>query len=147
MNNKQLPITHRGVVYPWHCDQMGHMNVMWYSGKFDEATWHLFNLIGITPSYMSKNNRGMVAVEQHLTYKKEFLAGDLLHIHSGIKEVKEKSIRIFHEMMNSETGELAATAMLVGIHLDIVLRKAVPIPLPIADKAKEMILRSESLSA
>jgi acyl-CoA thioesterase FadM len=31
--------TYRGVVYPWHCDHMGHMNVMWYVGKFDEATW------------------------------------------------------------------------------------------------------------
>ena len=43
------PITYRGVVYPWHCDHMGHMNVMWYVGKFDEATWNLFASIGITP--------------------------------------------------------------------------------------------------
>jgi acyl-CoA thioester hydrolase len=27
--------TYRGAVYPWHCDHMGHMNVMWYVGKFD----------------------------------------------------------------------------------------------------------------
>ena len=26
--------TYRGIVYPWHCDHMGHMNVMWYAGKF-----------------------------------------------------------------------------------------------------------------
>jgi acyl-CoA thioesterase FadM len=26
--------TYRGAVYPWHCDHMGHMNVMWYVGKF-----------------------------------------------------------------------------------------------------------------
>src|SRR5262249_6078235 len=38
-------ITARSVVYPWQCDHMGHMNVMWYTGKFDEATWHLFNQI------------------------------------------------------------------------------------------------------
>src|SRR5215470_11750022 len=31
-------ITARSVVYPWQCDHMGHMNVMWYTGKFDEAT-------------------------------------------------------------------------------------------------------------
>ena len=28
--------TYRGAVYPWHCDHVGHMNVMWYVGKFDE---------------------------------------------------------------------------------------------------------------
>jgi len=33
--------TYRGIVYPWHCDHMGHMNVMWYVAKFDEATWTL----------------------------------------------------------------------------------------------------------
>ena len=24
--------TYRGAINPWHCDQMGHMNVMWYVG-------------------------------------------------------------------------------------------------------------------
>ena len=24
--------TYRGIVYPWHCDHMGHKNVMWYVG-------------------------------------------------------------------------------------------------------------------
>lgn len=27
-----------GSAYPWHCDHVGHMNVMWSVGKFDEAT-------------------------------------------------------------------------------------------------------------
>ena len=26
--------TYRGTVYPWHCDHVGHMNIMWYAGKF-----------------------------------------------------------------------------------------------------------------
>ena len=43
-----LMLTYRGAVYPWHCDQMGHMNVMWYVGKFDEATWNLFAAMGVT---------------------------------------------------------------------------------------------------
>ena len=38
--------SYRGAVYPWHCDHMGHMNVMWYVGKFDEATWNLFAQTG-----------------------------------------------------------------------------------------------------
>jgi acyl-CoA thioesterase FadM len=40
-------VTHRGTIYPWHCDHMGHMNVMWYVGKFDEATlWYAKILSG-----------------------------------------------------------------------------------------------------
>ena len=51
-----LDVTYRGTVYPWHCDHMGHMNVMWYVGKFDEATWHLFSSIGFTPEHLRESS-------------------------------------------------------------------------------------------
>ena len=40
--------TYRGTVYPWQCDHVGHMNIMWYVGKFDEANWNLFARLGLT---------------------------------------------------------------------------------------------------
>ena len=30
--------THMGTVYPWQADHMNHMNVQFYTAKFDEAT-------------------------------------------------------------------------------------------------------------
>src|SRR5580658_2002732 len=54
-------VTYRGAILPWHCDHMGHMNVMWYVGKFDEATWHFFAHIGLTPSYFRGEAFGMAA--------------------------------------------------------------------------------------
>jgi len=68
--------TYRGAVYPWHCDHMGHMNVMWYVGKFDEATWNLFALLGVTTTFLKENRRGMAAVQQNITYRRELHAGD-----------------------------------------------------------------------
>ena len=44
--------TYRGTIYPWHCDHMGHMNVMWYVGEFDEATWHLLASAGLIAKRM-----------------------------------------------------------------------------------------------
>ncbi len=117
-------ITYRGAVYPWHCDHVGHMNVMWYVGKFDEATWHLFNAIGLSPSYFRQSQRGMAAVEQNIVYERELRAGDVLTITSRIVEVKERSIRFEHRMTNEETGELAARTTLKGVHLDTQLRKS-----------------------
>ena len=35
----EFTITYRGGVYPWHSDHMGHMNVIGYVGKFDEASY------------------------------------------------------------------------------------------------------------
>ena len=68
-------VTYRGAVYPWQCDHIGHMNVMWYIGKFDEASWNLLACIGITPSYIRDAQTGMAGVEQNVTYKRELLAG------------------------------------------------------------------------
>lgn len=136
---QELEITYRGLAYPWHCDHMGHMNVMWYVGKFDEATWQLVHLIGNTTAYMKKENRGMVAAEQRIVYRKELLAGNLVYIRSGIIEVSDKTIKFFHEMMNTETGEVAATTWLTGIHIDTILRKACPLPESFKAKARELV--------
>ena len=119
-------LTYRGTVYPWHCDHVGHMNVMWYVGKFDEATWHFFTAIGITPSYLRDGARGMAAVDQHITYRKELFAGSVVSITTSLIEIKQKSIRFKHEMVNEETKEPAATTILKGVHIDTVARKSCP---------------------
>lgn len=136
-------ITYRGVVYPWQCDHIGHMNVMWYVGKFDEATWHLLASIGITPSYLRQQHRGMAAVQQNINYKRELRAGDIVTIRSGILEVKDKIIRFFHEMQNEETGEIAAVTILTGVHMDTHARVACPLPEEIRERGKAMIVDYE----
>ena len=72
--------TYRGTVYPWQCDHVGHMNIMWYVGKFDEANWNLFARIGLTPTYLRESGRGMAAVQQNISYKRELLAGDIVEV-------------------------------------------------------------------
>lgn len=66
--------TYRGTVYPWQCDHVGHMNIMWYAGKFDEANWNFFARLGLTPSYLRTSGRGMAAVQQNISYRRELLA-------------------------------------------------------------------------
>jgi acyl-CoA thioester hydrolase len=118
--------TYRGTVYPWHCDHVGHMNIMWYVGKFDEANWNLFARIGLTPSFLRESGRGMAAVQQNVTYKRELLAGDIVEITSVVLEIRDKAIRFRHEMRNGETGDIAAICEFTGVHMDRRARKAVP---------------------
>lgn len=130
--------TYRGVVYPHMLDHMDHMNVQWYTGKFDEATWHLFSAVGITSTYIRENKRGMAALEQVNRYKSEVRAGDLLVIRSKILEVRDKTLRFIHIMYNSETEEEAATSELLGVHLDRVRRKGCSFPDHIRARCEEM---------
>ncbi len=129
-------VTYRGTVYPSQCDHMGHMNVMWYVGKFDEASWQLISMIGLTPSRLRKEGCGMAAVEQHIEYKRELRAGDTITVRSTLLEINEKSIRLAHEMRNDETGEIAASTVIVAVHLDTTARRARPLPMDVQSKAR-----------
>ena len=132
-------ITYRGTVYPWQCDHMGHMNVMWYVGKFDEATWHLLAAIGLSPTRLRDERLGMVAVEQHVEYKRELLAGDLLTIRSSVREVRDKAVLLLHEMTNEETQELAARTVLTGVCIDTATRKARALPPDVRHRAEQSL--------
>ena len=135
----EFVVTYRGTIYPWQCDHMGHMNVMWYAGKFDEASWHLLATIGLTSARFRSEGTGMAAVEQHINYKRELHPGDIVTIRSAVLEVKDKSIRFTHEMRNDETGDVAATTVLVGVHLDATARKARSLPSDVRERAALMI--------
>jgi acyl-CoA thioester hydrolase len=121
-------VTYRGVVYPWHCDHMGHMNVMWYAGKFDEACWQLLAMLGLDRARFAEDGSGMAAVEQHIQYKRELHAGDAVTVQSALLEVKDKSIHMLHKMVHDASGEVAATTVVVGVHIDARIRKAIPLP-------------------
>ena len=128
-------LTYKGAVYPWHCDHMGHMNVMWYVGKFDEATWAYFASLGLTPAKLRDNARGMAALEQNLTYKREVLPGDTLEIYTSTVEIKDKTVRFNHQMIDCETGEIVSTCELLAVHMDTNARKAIALPKEVQIKA------------
>jgi acyl-CoA thioester hydrolase len=128
--------TYRGVVYPWHIDQIGHMNVQFYTARFDEATWHFFAAIGITSGYLKANGRGMAAVDQHTQYKRELHAGALIRISSELLEIKSKTVRFRHHMYDAESGEEVAVTDLVGVHMDTIARISVPLPQEIVERAR-----------
>jgi acyl-CoA thioesterase FadM len=86
----KLLSTYRGTVYPWHCDHMNHMNVMYYVGKFDEATWNLMSHIGMSAAFLREHHRGMAAVDQRISYQRELHAGDTVAINSGIVSVRRQ---------------------------------------------------------
>lgn len=122
---------------------MNHMNVMWYVGKFDEGTWNFFNHIGLAPSFLREQARGMAAVDQRIAYKNELHAGDLVVVRAGVIEVREKVVRFFQEMRNVESGDISAVTVLVAVHMDTSARKSCAFPPSIADRARACIVDYE----
>jgi len=131
-------VTYRGMVYPWHCDHMGHMNVMWHTGKFDEACWQFLSMLGLTQARFAQDGTAMAALEQHIEYKRELHAGDAVTIKSTLLEIREKTLRMTHVMLDDSSGEVAARTTIVGVHLQAATRRAIALPADVVDRAMQM---------
>jgi acyl-CoA thioester hydrolase len=113
------------------------------SASSTRRTGIFFAWLGLTPSYLRESGRGMAAVQQQITYKRELLAGDIIDIRSTLLEVRDKSIRFVHDMRNAETGEIAAICEFTGVHMDRRLRKSVVFDQPIREAALSLLAVAE----
>jgi acyl-CoA thioester hydrolase len=107
--------TARGTVHAWQCDHMGHANLRAYGEFFEQALWHVFQKIGITPSVLRGDTIRMAGVQQNINYRKELLPGDLIVVRSGL------------------------VCELTAVCIDAQTRKPRSFPLEVAARAKEIL--------
>ena len=132
-------VTYMGAVYPSHCDHIGHVNVVAYGAKFDEANWVFFCRIGLTPSYLRGERYGMAGVQQNISYKQELFAGDVVEIRSHLLEFEDKRLRVRHDMHNIERRTLVASCEITAVHLDKQAHKSCPFPAPVRQAAGALL--------
>ena len=121
-------LTFRGTVYPWQCDHIGHMNVMFYTSRFDEATWSFFSDYGLTRQRFNTEGLGMAALEQNVQYLREAHPGDGLRIYTRLINATHKVVTCTHRMIDSESGNDCAIMTQVSVCLDTTSRKSRPFP-------------------
>jgi acyl-CoA thioester hydrolase len=131
--------TARGIVHAWQCDHMGHANLRAYAEFFEQALWHVFNRIGMTPSLLRTNDYRMAGVQQNISYRKELLPGDLVYVRSRLAEISERKLRMEHEMVNAESEEICATCELTAVCIDAKTRKPRPFPREVSEKARGLL--------
>lgn len=136
--------TFRGVVYPWHCDHLGHMNVQHYVGMFDQATCHLFQRAGIDFEEGLERGQALVDVRHTIQYKAEQRVGSLVRIESAFTRIGTTSLTFLHRMFNCRTGVLAATSEVVAVHFDLETRTGLPIPDELHAKIEPHLIEVDS---
>jgi acyl-CoA thioester hydrolase len=128
MDLQQLPVTHRAKIPASYMDEMGHMNVMWYTHLFSEATGGLFDLLGLTRDYFEKNQAGSFALENHIRYRKEIRTGESISVRTRMLGRSEKRFHMMHFIVKEPSGDLAATGEFIGTHVDMKTRRTSPVP-------------------
>jgi acyl-CoA thioester hydrolase len=129
--------TYRGVVYPWQCDSMGHMNTQFYCAIFDAASFHMLSRLG---SYadLEPLGQGWADVKQTIEYRHETRADALVHVRSALTSAGNKSVAFRHTMLNSETGVLHATSENITVLFDLKARKALPLTEAVRRRCREL---------
>lgn len=120
--------THRAVVFPWHCDHIGHMNVRWYCHFFDDAGFHLWAMKAVPQSSLHARGEGLVVAGNKIDFIHEMKAGDLVVVKSGFTKIGTRSVTSLNRMYQAETGTLCATLESVEVFFDPVARKSAPMP-------------------
>ncbi len=72
-----LPITCRGMAYPWLCDVHGHMNVMWHTNMFDQASFALMAALGVDQAHREERHGTVVTVQCDIACRREVRARPL----------------------------------------------------------------------
>ena len=119
----------------WECDSNGHMNVMYYINKYENAGRNFDLDLGLTDlMHEKKDTIGMVVVEQTIRYLREAFEDDILYIMSELKSVGTKSITMEHKMYNGRTDQHIGTMNLVCVLFDKVERVGLVIPKAIKEQ-------------
>lgn len=100
---------YRGSVAQWECDMMGHMNVRYYFAKCDQATRIAGLKLGISPSFSRDTGIELVVTDHHVRFLREQHAGSGLGVRQGVIELSDTQVRLYQEIYNTLTGEIATT--------------------------------------
>jgi acyl-CoA thioester hydrolase len=130
--------TFRGVVYPWFCDFMGHMNTQFYCTLFDGATLHFLAHLA-KRSELDARGCGWVDLRQVLEYKHEVRSGELLLIRTQLTKIGNSSLGFQHEMRDTEQEILRATSEHVVALFSLAQRKSTPLDDTTRQRATELL--------
>jgi acyl-CoA thioester hydrolase len=120
--------TYRSVVFPWHCDHFGHMNARYYAHHFDDASFHLWAISGISHRDLKTRGVSVVTARSTIDFIHEMSSGDLLVVKSGFTAAGNKSVKFASNMYNADTDVLCATQRAVEVFFDETTRRSTTMP-------------------
>ena len=134
--------TYRGTVQQWEADFFDHMNVRFYVGKFDEASWQFLAGFGMDRIYFQGENRGFFAVRQEIDYLSELRPADPLVVTTALVDMSARKLTWRHTMRHAVTDEVSAVMHLTAVHVDRNARKAAAMPDAVLERCRAHLQES-----
>ena len=130
----------RSSVQTWHSDQMGHMNVQFYMEHASQGLAALAVHLGLGPRFISAESARLIARDHHVRFLREQRPGAPFTIRAGVLDVRDYGLRVYLEMYNTISKEIAATFAADVELLDEDSRETKPLPAKAKAAAKAMTI-------
>jgi acyl-CoA thioester hydrolase len=130
----------RNMVFPWHCDHYGHMNVRWYTHFFDDASFLIWSTIGFNMRDVLATGIHTVIARSTTEYHREVRAGDPVLILGGFTRIGTKSLTLCTRMLDANTRELRATNEYVVVFFNAQTRRSAEIPGDVRHAASQALV-------
>lgn len=142
---ESLPVTYRHEIPAHYRDEMGHMNVMWYTHLFSQSFGKFGDQFGLNEAYFRANERGSFALESHFRFLAEVHIGKHITVRTRLLGRSPKRLHFMHFMTIDESGALAATQENVSAHIDMRIRRMCPLPDDIAERFDRIVAAQNRL--
>lgn len=110
-------------------ERYGHLNIVQYVQMFDDASFHMWEEMGISyENLLTDYGVHTVAGEIKTVFFKELLAGDPVIISGNISRLGQKSVTFTLSMEHERTGDMHARYEMVHVFFDPKSRKSAPMP-------------------
>lgn len=128
-------------VTPDQIDHLGHMNVRFYGMHARAGADALLATLGVDDGAVAVEGAPSgctsLLVDTYVRHHREQLVGAPLEVRGGVLDVSDRTVRLYEELANTATGELAATFVLRFELADRATRTHVPFPAAVIATATE----------
>ena len=142
----ELPKTFEAKVPEEYRDVMGHMNIGWFTHFNSDAMIELFTQLGYGVEAIKERQVGRFALETHMHYLREVRIGDEVEIYSRFIARNDKRFHVINFLYNKTTSEIASTYEIVGMSVDLRLRRSAPLPAELCAEIDKIIAEHQQLS-
>ena len=142
---RQLTAMHQETVPADYMDENGHMNVRYYFELAERAYNAFYASLGLGKIYASADVYGTFALEQHVRYFAEIMAGDEVSVHVRLAALSPKRSYKIGFLVNDTRDQLAAMVETVAMNIDMRKRRGAPFPAEPMAALTELLSRHQSL--
>ncbi|WP_170984591.1 thioesterase family protein [Rhodoligotrophos defluvii] len=128
MSEYLQPITVVSTIDPTWRDYNGHVNYAAYAMAADPAIDAVYAAVGMDLDYRRTNGRSDYVVESRFFYLREIRRGTGIEVRARLADFDRIRTHIFCEIVEHDSGVLAATAHIISIHVNSAKARSAEFP-------------------